>query len=93
MDTYTESLENRARDINPEDDIDYSAALAEVVSMFRNFDEALDTFLVRHGYTGDRHGHGSSRSRFPCPEISENGTRNTKGSKRRPQSASASPSA
>ena len=24
MDTYTESLENRARDINPEDDIDYS---------------------------------------------------------------------
>ena len=54
MNTYTESLENRARDINPEDDIDYSAALAEVVSMFRNFDEALDTFLVRHGYTGDR---------------------------------------
>lgn len=54
MDTYTESLENRARDINPEDDIDYSAALAEVVSMFRNFDEALDTFLVRHGYTGNR---------------------------------------
>ena len=38
MDTYTESLENRARDINPEDDIDYSAALAEVVSMFRNFE-------------------------------------------------------
>ena len=54
MDTYTESLENRARDINPEDDIDYSAALTEVVSMFQNFDEALDTFLVRHGYTGDR---------------------------------------
>ena len=22
--------------------------------MFQNFDEALDTFLVRHGYTGDR---------------------------------------
>ena len=54
MDTYTESLENRARDINPEDDIDYSAALTEVVSMFRNFDEALDTFLVRRGYAGDR---------------------------------------
>ncbi len=31
MDTYTESLENRARDINPEDDIDYSAALAETM--------------------------------------------------------------
>lgn len=55
MGTYTESLENRARDIDPEDDIDYSSAMAEVVSMFRNFDEALDTFLIRHGFSGDRH--------------------------------------
>ena len=55
MGTYTESLENRARDIHPEDDIDYSAALGEVVSMFRSFDEALDTFIIRHGFTGDRH--------------------------------------
>lgn len=30
MGTYTESLENRARDIHPEDDIDYSAALGDV---------------------------------------------------------------
>ena len=55
MDTYTESLENRARDISPEEDIDYSRALVEVVSMFRNFDEALDTFIISHGYSGDRH--------------------------------------
>lgn len=54
MDTYTESLENRDRDINPEDDIDYGAALVEVVSMFRNFDDALDTFLIKHGYTENR---------------------------------------
>ena len=49
MDTYTESLENRAREISPEEDIDYSRALVEVVSMFRNFDEALDTFIISHG--------------------------------------------
>ncbi|WP_251209910.1 hypothetical protein [Acetatifactor aquisgranensis] len=55
MDTYTESLENRAREISPEEDIDYSRALVEVVSMFRNFDEALDTFIISHGYSGDRH--------------------------------------
>lgn len=54
MDTYTESLENKARDIHPEDDIDYGAALGEVVKMFRNFDEALDAFIVKHGFNGDR---------------------------------------
>lgn len=73
MNTYTESLENRARDINPEDDIDYSAALAEVVSMFRNFDEALDTFLIGHGYTGDRQDIDGKtafiKSRFEQKEI------------------------
>ncbi len=54
MNTYTEYLENRAREIYPEDDIDYSQALMEVVNMFRHFDEALDTFLAEHGFTGNR---------------------------------------
>lgn len=54
MDTYTEFLEDRARDIHPEDDIDYGRELMKVVAAFRDFDEALDTFIVRHGYTGDR---------------------------------------
>lgn len=54
MNTYTEFLENRAREIYPEDDIDYSQALIEVVNMFRNFDEALDTFLAEHGFTGNK---------------------------------------
>lgn len=54
MNTYTEFLENKAREIYPEDDIDYSQALIEVVNMFRNFDEALDTFLAEHGFTGNK---------------------------------------
>lgn len=53
MDTYTEFLEDRARDIHPEDDIDYSRELMAVVAMFRDFDEALDTFLIKHGFSGD----------------------------------------
>lgn len=53
MDTYTEFLEDRARDIHPEDDIDYSRELMAVVAMFRDFDEALDTFLIKHGFAGD----------------------------------------
>ena len=54
MNTYTEFLENKAREIYPEDDIDYSQALIEVVNMFRNFDEALDTFLAEHGFMGNK---------------------------------------
>ena len=54
MNTYTEFLENKAREIYPENDIDYSQALIEVVNMFRNFDEALDTFLAEHGFTGNK---------------------------------------
>ena len=54
MNAYTDFLENRAREIYPEDDIDYSQALMEVVNMFRHFDEALDTFLAEHGFTGNR---------------------------------------
>lgn len=54
MGTYTQSLENRARDIDPEEDIDYSEELVRVVQMFRNFDEALDTFIADHGFSGNR---------------------------------------
>lgn len=53
MDHYTELLEDKARDIYPEDDIDYSGALMEVVRMFRHFDEALDIFLIKHGFSGN----------------------------------------
>ena len=54
MSTYTEFFENKAREIHPEDDIDYSQALIEVVNRFRNFDEALDTFIAEHGFSGER---------------------------------------
>lgn len=54
MGTYTKSLENKAREINPEEDIDYSEELIKVVEMFREFDEALDEFIINHGFAGDR---------------------------------------
>lgn len=53
MDIYTEFLEDRARDIRPEDDIDYSRELMKVAAMFRDFGQSLDTFIVKHGFSGD----------------------------------------
>ena len=52
MKTYTKILEDRAYDISPEDE-NYMEELMEVVKLFRYFDEALDEFLVNHGYLGD----------------------------------------
>lgn len=53
MSKYTEFFENKAREIDPEDDIDYGEALMEVVNRFRNFGGAMDTFITEHGFSGN----------------------------------------
>lgn len=50
MPTYTQLLENKAYNIFPEDD-DYMEKLLKVPQMFNSFGEAMDIFLVNHGYT------------------------------------------
>ena len=52
MGAYTAGLEERIYQIYPEDD-DYIDALLEVVKGFRSFEEALESFLLEHGYKGD----------------------------------------
>lgn len=52
MGTYTEFIEYKRNEILPEDD-NYIEELQEVAEMFRDFDEALDVFLVEHGYGGE----------------------------------------
>lgn len=52
MATYTNFLEQKGYDIDQNDD-NYIEELLEVANLFRNFDEALDTFIANHGYTGD----------------------------------------
>lgn len=52
MGTYTEFIEYKRNEILLEDD-NYIEELQEVAEMFRDFDEALDVFLVEHGYGGE----------------------------------------
>jgi hypothetical protein len=52
MSQYTELLDLKALSISPDDD-DYEEKLLEVAQLFRTFDDALTTFLIDHGYTGD----------------------------------------
>ena len=49
MGTYTEFIEYKRYEISTDDE-NYIEELQEVAEMFRNFDEALDVFLVEHGY-------------------------------------------
>lgn len=54
MGEYTEYLKNLRDEISPEDD-NYTEELLQVVKSFRDFDEALDNFLLKKGYAGDIH--------------------------------------
>lgn len=54
MGEYTEYLKNLRDEISPEDD-NYAEELLQVAKSFRNFDEALDDFLLKKGYAGDFH--------------------------------------
>lgn len=56
MGAYTDFLEDRCFEILPSDD-DYVGELARVTELFRSFDQALDSFLVDHGYTHDTANH------------------------------------
>jgi hypothetical protein len=53
MSQYTELLDLKANEISPDDD-DYKEKLREVAQLFRTFDDALTTFIVEHGYNGDK---------------------------------------
>ena len=55
MRQYTELLDDRAFLISPEDD-DYEEQLLRTAALFRPFDQALDAFLVWHGFDGGRTG-------------------------------------
>ncbi len=52
MGQYTERLKMLENEISPEDD-NYTEKLIEVAESFRDFGEALDTFIVHKGYVGD----------------------------------------
>lgn len=52
MGTYTEFIEYKRYEISTDDE-NYIEELQKVAEMFRNFDEALDVFLVEHGYGGE----------------------------------------
>lgn len=52
MSDYTETLESKMYEILPDDD-DYYQKLMEITKSFRRFDEALDSFISTHGYTGN----------------------------------------
>lgn len=54
MGEYTKYLKNLRDEISPEDD-NYTEELLQVVKSFRDFDEALDNFLLKKGYAGDIH--------------------------------------
>ena len=52
MDSYTQLLMEKACALDPADD-DYTQELQAVAALFRRFDEAMDAFLLQHGYAGD----------------------------------------
>ncbi len=52
MAQYTEQLQNIRYEISPEDE-NYTEELLAVIRMFREFDEALDHFIVSKGFVGD----------------------------------------
>lgn len=52
MGEYTDQLRNIQYEISPEDD-NYTDKLLSVAKSFRDFDEALDTFIVHKGFSGD----------------------------------------
>ncbi len=52
MGSYTEFFENNEYDISPEDD-NYTEELINVAKSFRSFDQSLDYFINKNGFTGD----------------------------------------
>ncbi|MGN1114707.1 MAG: hypothetical protein ACI4RC_06255 [Oscillospiraceae bacterium] len=52
MGSYTEFFENNEYDISPEDD-NYTEELINVAKSFRSFDQSLDDFINKNGFTGD----------------------------------------
>jgi len=52
MGQYTDYLEKKILEISPIDE-DYIEQLLEVASLFRDFDVALDDFMLRHGFDGN----------------------------------------
>ena len=51
MDSYTELMKDNL--FIEQDDEDYSEKLKRALEMFRSFDEALSSFIVKKGYSGD----------------------------------------
>lgn len=51
MSNYTDVLEAKMYDITPDDD-NYRQELIDIAKSFRRFDEALDTYIIKHGYEG-----------------------------------------
>lgn len=52
MGQYTEQLKNIRYEISPEDD-NYTEKLLAVAKSFRDFDEAMDDFIIQKGFHGD----------------------------------------
>lgn len=52
MGNYTEYMVDLVYEIDPYDD-DYIEKLHEVARLFRSFSEAMDTFIIEHGYSGE----------------------------------------
>lgn len=71
MGDYTTFLTGRVYDISPEDE-NFKEELLEVVRSFRTFDVALDEFLVKRGYSGDRND-SSEKSKFIKSKFEEAG--------------------
>lgn len=52
MGIYTDSIEELLYDIRPDDD-NYTDELLKMAQSFRDFDKALDEFIINQGYDGD----------------------------------------
>lgn len=52
MSEYSDALDTYATTIDPADD-NYEDKLKEVAASFRGFNDALTTFIMAHGYSGD----------------------------------------
>ncbi len=52
MQPYTQYIASKRMTIEPESD-DYVTKLINMTDQFRTFDEALDEFLLKHGFTGE----------------------------------------
>lgn len=53
MDTYTKKMEDLTKNIDTDNDDNYTEKLIEAVTYFRRFDEVMDDFISEQGYIGD----------------------------------------